>query len=68
LDPDSIGPVDPDSESGSGSRRVKMTQKSRKKFKNFMFEVLPGRCSLLRAEGFFCNFYVLYRDLGIDKL
>ncbi len=28
--PDSIGPVDPDSESGSGSRRAKMTHKSRK--------------------------------------
>jgi hypothetical protein len=32
LDPDSIGPVDPESESGSGSRRAKMTHKSRKKF------------------------------------
>ncbi len=34
LDPYSIGPVDPDpySESGSGSRRAKMTHKSRKKF------------------------------------
>ncbi len=33
LDPCSIGPVDPDpySESGSGSRRAKMTHKSRKK-------------------------------------
>jgi hypothetical protein len=30
LDPDSIGPVDPDPE--SGSRRAKMTCKSRKKF------------------------------------
>jgi hypothetical protein len=32
LDPDSIGSVDPDpySESGSGSRRAKMTHKSRK--------------------------------------
>jgi hypothetical protein len=29
LDPYSIGSVDPDSESGSGSRRAKMTHKSR---------------------------------------
>jgi hypothetical protein len=34
---DSIRPVDPDQESGSGSRRAKMTHKSRKKFKNFLF-------------------------------
>jgi hypothetical protein len=33
ADPDSIGSVDPDSESGSGSRRAKMTHKSRKKLK-----------------------------------
>jgi hypothetical protein len=32
ADPDLIGSVDPDSESGSGSRRAKMTHKSRKKF------------------------------------
>jgi hypothetical protein len=32
ADPDSIGSVDPDSESGSGSRRAKMTHKSRQKF------------------------------------
>jgi hypothetical protein len=36
LDPYSIGPVDPDpyseTGSGSGSRRAKMTQKRRKKF------------------------------------
>ncbi len=37
ADPDSIGSVDPDSDSGSGSRRAKMTHKSRKKIKNFMF-------------------------------
>jgi hypothetical protein len=36
-DPESIGSVDPDSESGSGSRRAKITHKSRKKFINFMF-------------------------------
>ncbi len=41
LDPYSIGPVDPDpySESGSGSRRAKMTHNSRK---NSCFEVLDG--------------------------
>jgi hypothetical protein len=32
LDPDSLGSVDPDPDSGSGSRRAKMTHKSRKKF------------------------------------
>jgi hypothetical protein len=35
LDPDSIGSVDPDPESGSRSRRAKMTHKSRKKLKKF---------------------------------
>ncbi len=36
LDPDSIGSVDPDSETGSGSRRAKITHKSReKKIKKF---------------------------------
>jgi hypothetical protein len=40
MDPDSIGSVDPDSESGSGSRRAKMTHKIRKKFKHPFFEVL----------------------------
>jgi hypothetical protein len=35
-DSDSIGSVDPDSESGSGSRRAKITHKSRFFFK-FMF-------------------------------
>ncbi len=37
--PDSIGSVDPepDSESGSGSRRAKMTHKSRNFFSKFMF-------------------------------
>jgi hypothetical protein len=41
LDPYSIGPVDPDpySESGSGSRRAKITHKRRK---NSCFEVLDG--------------------------
>ncbi len=38
-DPDSIGSVDPDpySESGSGSRRAKMTRKGRSLFEKFMF-------------------------------
>jgi hypothetical protein len=40
-DPDWISTVDPypnpDSEYGSKSRRAKMTQKNRKKFRNFMF-------------------------------
>jgi hypothetical protein len=38
LDPDSIGSVDPDpdSETGSGSRRAKMTHKSRIFFYKFM--------------------------------
>ncbi len=39
LDPDSIGSVDPDpySESGSGSSREKMAHKSRKNLRNSMF-------------------------------
>jgi hypothetical protein len=39
LDPDSIRSVDPDpySESGSGSRRAKIINKSRKKFEKFLF-------------------------------
>ncbi len=69
LDPNSIGSVDPDpySESGSESRRSKMTHKSRKKLRNFMFLKCAG-CSLLRAEGFFCNLDGLYGGLGIGKL
>jgi hypothetical protein len=44
LDPDSIVSVDPDSEPGSGSRRAKMTHKSREiKLKSSCFEVLDGR-------------------------
>jgi hypothetical protein len=42
LDPDSIGSVDPDSESGSGSRRGEMAHKSRKNFKSSCFEMLDG--------------------------
>jgi hypothetical protein len=30
--------------------------------------VLSAGCSLLKAEGFFCNLYVLYGGLGIGKL
>ncbi len=39
ADPDSTGSVDPDpySESGSGSRRAKMTHKGRNFFEKFMF-------------------------------
>ncbi len=37
LDPDSIGSVDSDSDSESGSRRAKMTHKSRIFFFSFMF-------------------------------
>ncbi len=38
-DPDSIRPLDPypDSETGSGSRRAKITHKNRKILRNFMF-------------------------------
>jgi hypothetical protein len=64
LDPDSIGSVDPDPE--SGSRRAKMTHKSRNFFEKFMFLIVGW--PLLRAEGFFCNLDVLYGGLGIGKL
>ncbi len=49
LDPYSIGPVDPDpySESGSRSRRAKMTHKRRK---NSCFEVLDGLFCDLQAS------------------
>ncbi len=69
LDPYSIGSVDPNpySESGSGSRRrAKMTHKSRKKLRNFM--LWSAGCSLLRVGDFFCNLDVLYEGLGIGKL
>jgi hypothetical protein len=39
-DPEAIRSVDPDSESGSGSRRAKMTYKIEKKFRNLIFELL----------------------------
>jgi hypothetical protein len=51
-DLDSIRSVDPDSESGSGSRRTKMTHK------NVKFHVL--KC--WRAEGFSCSLDVLYEE------
>jgi hypothetical protein len=53
LDPYSIGPLDPDPDpyfeygSGSGSRRAKMTHKSRK---NSCFEVLDGLFYKLEAS------------------
>jgi hypothetical protein len=56
LDPYSIGPVDPDpySESGSGSRRAKMTHKRRK---NSCFEVLDGLfCELQASSVTWTNF------------
>ena len=51
-----------------GSRRAKMTHKSRKKLRNFMF--WSAGCSLLRAEGFFStrNLDVLYVGLETGKL
>jgi hypothetical protein len=44
VDPNSIGSVDPDpdSESGSGYKRAKMTHKSRKNQNISCFEVLDG--------------------------
>jgi hypothetical protein len=42
ADPDSIRSMDPDSDSGSGSRKAKMTHKSRKTFLSCCFEVLDG--------------------------
>ncbi len=58
--------VDTDSESGSGSRRAKMTHKNGEKLRKFIF--WSDGCSLLRAEGFFFSLDVLYRGLGIGKL
>ncbi len=64
ANPDLIGSVDPDSE--SGSRRAKITHKSRKKLKKFMF--WSAGCSLLRAECFFCSLDVLNEGHEIGKL
>jgi hypothetical protein len=49
-DPDSIGSVDPDSESGSGSRSAKMTHKNRKKILSSCFEELDGLFWELKAS------------------
>jgi hypothetical protein len=57
ADPDSIGSVDPDPDLESGSKRAKMTHKSRKKF--VKVHVLKCWMASLRAEGFFCNLDVL---------
>jgi hypothetical protein len=43
-----------------------MTHKIEQKYRTFMFG--SARCSLLRAEGFFCSLGVLYGGLGISKL
>ena len=58
--------ADPDPYSESGSRRTKMTHKSRNFFEKFMFWSVGW--PLLRAEDFFCNLDVLYGGLGIGKL
>ncbi len=64
LDPDSFGA------SGSGSVfeiriRIQEGKSNPQKLRNFM--LLRAGCSLLRAEGFFCNLDVLYGGLGIGK-
>ncbi len=51
--------------SGSGSRRSKLTHKSKNFFQNMFWNV---GWPLLRAEDFFCNLDVLYGGLGIGKL
>jgi hypothetical protein len=50
MDTNSMGSLDPDPDSQSGSRREKMTHKNRRKLINFIF--LSDGCSLLSAEGF----------------
>jgi hypothetical protein len=42
--------VDPDSKSGSGSKRAKMTHKNRKKLRNSCFEVKDVLLSGLKAS------------------
>ncbi len=68
LDPNSMGSLDPypDSQPGSGSRRAKMTHKSRKNLEISCFEVLD--VPRLRPEAFFCSLDVLYGGLGIIYL
>ncbi len=73
-DPDSMGSLDPypDSKSGSGSRRAKMTYKRRKMCKIFIFR--SAQCSLLRAEKekknlqlyFFLQFFSSNPGSGLD--
>jgi hypothetical protein len=63
--PDSIRSVDPDSESGSGSRRAKKSTKIGRSSEISCFEVLD--VPLLRAEGFSCSLDVLYGGLGISR-
>ncbi len=60
LDPDSdsVGSLDPGSDSRSGSKRVNMAQKNRIQLINFIF--WSAGCSLLRAEDFSCSVDVLY--------
>ncbi len=53
-------------ESGSGSRREKITHKNRKKLINFFF--WSAGCSLLKAEGFSCGLDDLYGRRGISQL
>ncbi len=53
-------------ESGSGSRRVKITPKNIKQLFNLIF--WSAWCSLLRAEGFSCSLDGLYEGLEISKL
>ncbi len=64
LDPYSIGSVDPDPYSESGSRRAKVTHKSRKK----LVKVHVLKCWMASYEGFFYNLDILYGGLGIGKL
>jgi hypothetical protein len=65
-DPDLIRSVDPDTESGSGSRRAKMSHKNGKNLEISCFELLDFL--FLSAEGFFCSLDFLYGGLGIVKL
>ncbi len=58
--------TDPDSQSGSGSKREKMTHKIRRKSIRFIF--WSDGCSFLRNEGFCCSLDILYEILGISKL
>jgi hypothetical protein len=58
LDPDSIGSVDPDSGSGSGSRREKWLTKVENFLKNSCFEVLDGLYWELKASSVTWTFFV----------